>query len=476
MSKPRSFKLNERLATDGAVMDVPHLSFLRHSSISELVHQFQNAWGGRPKAVCIPVCAPDGLNLKVQGTGLPQSSFTTDRANGKEFGQVVAEIAKENLDIYLLLDPTLNFANTATLHIRDLTGAPSSAVCLGNPRSQELLGAILGTALDEAIEATKGLTGKVAGMVLDAVDLWPMGAEKNRINLTCFCSSCEKYISLRDPGLLEKFKTFPNPSNLLLRDSGSGISHIHDINPDSSEDHILGLSKQKDFTVAFGDITEATLRSHASALMRYLQVRHNQTIEAAAAIFDEATNGLDSAVSRVILTSGFTYDWTSGLFLHALDTAPSESCTEVWFDPQESDIFLKTKPFRSYMWTRSRYYIDAFFSFAGNVSSPQMRSTTGIAKFPKEVARELLRRRFSQAIGASISEQAALASLPPLNDSSANESSTRIGFVGVAMNTALGAKFIDGIDIPPGLEEAGGLTKRDLMAKLRDISASGGEA
>jgi hypothetical protein len=351
----RTFKMQGRLSTEGAVLDVPILHFLRHGGIRELLIEHERDWGSQPEAVCLPIAAPDGLNMAVKGSGLPLSENSGAHGAGREFGEIISEVSSLGLDVYLLLDPSLNFCNTDALHIKDIGGDGSSALCIGNPRSQELLGAIMGTAVDEARAATQDGKGKLRGVVLDAVNLWPMGSSNERIELTCFCSSCEKYLSLRDSTLVEKFKTFPNPLNLLLKDAGTGISHVHDFDIDSSPDYLLGLSKQRDFDQIFKGVTEASLRIHASTVLDYLKLRNLQVQESIEAIFNEALNGFPDSVDRVILCSGFTYDWTSGLFLNSLDGSPNSVCTEVWFDPHESDIYLKDKPFRSYMWRRSRY-------------------------------------------------------------------------------------------------------------------------
>jgi hypothetical protein len=461
----RTFKMQGRLSTEGAVLDVPILQFLRQGGIKELIAQHKRDWGDEPGAVCLPITAPDGLNLPVQGSGLPLSENSHAHGAGREFGEIISEISGIGLDIYLLLDPTMNFCNTDALHIKDIGGDSSSAICIGNPRSQELLAAILGAAVDEALVATQDGKGKLRGVVLDVVNLWPMSASNERVELTCFCRSCEKYLSLREPKLVEKFKTFPNPLNLLLKDSGTGIAHIHDFDFDASPEYLLGLSKQRDYDQIFKNATEAVLRANALTILEYLKLRNEQVHEAIAAIFSEALNGLPDKISRVVLCSGFTYDWTSGLFLASLDTAPATVCDEVWFDPQESDTYLGVKPFRSYMWRRSRYMIDAFLSFAGSVSNPDKRANTGISRYPKDIAREMLRKRFSQAIGASLREQSALASLPPLQ--SAGEGSSRVGFVGVAMSTQLATKYIDGIDIPPGMNEDEGNSRGGMLDQLR---------
>jgi hypothetical protein len=157
--------------------------------------------------------------------------------------------------------------------------------------------------------------------------------------------------------------------------------------------------------------------------------------------------------------------------LEDLDKPNTHCADEIWFDSRSSDTYLRNVPFRSYMWRRSRYYVDAFLSFAGNVSDPVARATTGVARLSNELAKDMLRSRLSQALGTRMSDPSALASLPELK--STHSESQRIGFVGVMLDKDVGSKFIEGLRIPEGIGEK---TKEDagnLMSLLQGFARAG---
>ena len=453
----RTFNLQIQLAQNrgGSVMDIPHPALLRYSEPQALIAQFEEAWGTKPEAVVLPVAAADGLMFKVEGLSEPISPYATGFSAGlRDFQDVVYTFAKAGFDIYLLIIPTLQFVGTDALHLIDIVGDGSAQLCVSNPRSQDVIAAVLGTGVDLTIETTKNTPGKLKGVVMDIVDLWPMGGHNKRLELTCFCPSCEKYIEEHKPGLIRQFKTFPNPWNLLLQVIATGISHIDEIHLNSTTSDIVGLSRQKGFDEVFEDRTMPFLLDQAEILLDYIEVRHNQTIAAVTAIFEQALQGLDSVPRRIILTEGSYYDWTAGIQLERLDRPLSQEplpYDEIWFDPSSTELVMKYVPFRSYMWKRARYYIDAFFDLVANATDPVKRATIGIARMKIPEMRRLLKSRLSQAIGTAMTGYTSLASLPDIKSDSSN--SARIGFVGVALTREIGDKLIEGLNIPPGLAD-----------------------
>jgi hypothetical protein len=402
----------------------------------------------------LPVTAPDGLLFRVEGLSDPVSPWAGVSTELKDFQDVVYAFADLGLDVYLLLDPTLPFVRTDALHIIDIVGDGSTSVCIGNPRSQDVMAAILGTAVDLALATVANTKGKLKGVVLDVVNLWPMGAVDGRLELTCFCPSCEGYFDAHRPGLLTQFRTFPSPWNLLLRDSGTGIKFVDDVRFRSSDEDIVGLSRQKGFHQAFEDQSNAHLIAQAHLLGQYIQLRHNQTVASIGEVLRQALDGVDAELQRVLILEGVYYGWTSGLHLEGLDSRDKTACwDQVWFDPSSTDLVLKNVPFYSYMWRRSRYYIDHFWSFAAGVSDPVKRTMTGIGRLSHEEAKEMLRTRLGQALGTGITGSTSLIALPNLK--SEDGESHREGFVGVALTREVGEKFIDGITIPKGREKAG---------------------
>lgn len=463
------------------LVDIPHLGLLRYLDPKSIKSWFKERWGIDPQGVVLPVAHPEGLLFKVNGLDEPISPYAQVSENLKEFQDVVQIFAQQGLDIYLLINPTLEFVRAAPLHIIDIVGDGSHALCIGNPMSRAIVAAILGTGVDITRMATRNTPGKLAGVVLDVVNLFPMGAKNERLELTCFCPSCEEWFEINDPGLLRNFRTFPNPWNLLLKDSGTGIAFIDDVHLTTQPEDIVGLSRQKGFNEIFKDKANdlSYLVGLAELLLRYMRVRHNQVIAAVKDIFDEALYGLEETPRRILLVEGSYYGWTSGLRLEALDTLDqSRPYDEIWFDPAATGMLLTNVPFRSYMWRRARYFIDEFLRAVDSVSDPVKRATTGIARFPRAAAQLLLRQRLHQCVGAAMTGSSTLISLPPLK--SEQTRSQRIGFVGVGLTRELGETLIEGIKIPEGLaEEQLGRNLSELLemlAKSTSESTKGEEA
>ncbi len=486
----RQFRI-QRLLSETAgnnLLDIPHLGFLRHVEPTGIKDWFKQRWGLEPDGVVLPVAHPEGLLFKVEGVEEPISPYGRVSDALKDFQELVHLFAQQGLNIYLLLNPTLEFVRAAPLHIVDIVGDSSHALCICNPTSRALIGAILGTAVDIALEATNDTPGKLAGVGLDIVDIFPMGARKEKLELTCFCASCEQWFEDHAPGLLRRFKSFPNPWNLVLQDSGTGIRFIEDIPPDSTPDHILELSRQKGFDKVFGDRADNLLylREQANVLLRYMQVRHEQVANALSEIFSEALHNLEQPIARFLVMEGAEYGWTSGVFLKEFDRIPLPGleagdgipCDEIWFDPAASDLMLTNMPFRSYMWGRARYYIDEFLRAVNSVSNPLKRIATGVALFSEAAAKALVRRRLQQCVARAMTGSTILLSLPPLR--SPHTQSQRIGFVGTLLTQDLGEKFIEEIQIAEGLSESSEAEEKGvselldlLMKSLRNSSSDG---
>ncbi len=474
----RQFKIQTLLSQSAGnnLVDVPHLGLLRYLDPRTIKNWFKERWGTEPNGVVLPVAHPEGLLFKVDGLDETISPYAQVSDTLREFQDVVQAFAQQGLDIYLSINPTLEFIRAAPLHIIDIVGDSSHALCIGNPMSRAIVGAILGTGVDIVRTATRNTPGKLAGVVLDVVNLFPMGAKNERLELTCFCPSCEEWFEEYDPGLLKHFRTFPNPWNLLLKDTGTGIGFIDDVRLGSLPEDIVGLSRQKGFNEIFKDRAndQAYLLEQAALLLRYIRARHDQVIAAVRDIFEEALQGLEQAPSRILLVEGSYYGWTSGLLLEDLDKTHLDRVQreetrvpydEIWFDPAATDMFLRHIPFRSYLWRRARYYIDEFFRAVDSVSDPVKRATTGIARLPRLAAQALLRQRLHQCMGAAMTGSSTLISLPPLK--SEQTKSQRIGFVGVALTQDIGERFIEGVKIPEGLaEEELGTTLVDLLEML----------
>ncbi len=460
----RESKLTKRIkkgAGEG-LLDIPHPVILQYRTPDELIQEFENNWGQKPSGVILPVTVPDGLLFDVPNTGLPSSKYKSSKEKFSGWMESVAEFAKKGLKIYLLLDPTLGFVNTDALHIVDISNSGSAQLCIGNERAREVMSAILIVGIDLVLQTLNDDKNKscnksqLAGVVIDVVNLFPMGSEdKGQIELTCFCESCLEQFKESDPLLLDKFRTFPSPWNLVLKGSGTGISYIDNLPLDITPRQIVGLSRQKAFDEIFGqDNDPAKLNLYAEDLLKYMEVRHQQVVHALADIFSQVLDfGNEShEIQRIVLADGVHYDWTAGLQLGRLDKAKQKQdlcpIDEIWFSPTSSEMYTSHIPFRSYMWKRSRYTIDTFFSTVANATDADKRKMTGIGRIQKTRLKEILRDRFGTAIAAAQNGKVSLSALPDLQAD--GKSSQRLGFVGVALTRAIGEDLIRDIDIPEG--------------------------
>ena len=465
----RNFNIKEKSVERAgyAIMEIPHLGILGHYSPNSLMEKFYNEWGLKPRAIVLPVTYSDGLLFDIEGLkGLRSPNARISDEFG-EFKDVVYTFAEKGLDIYLLIDPTLQFLRTDSLHIVDIVGDSSSSVCIGNPSSREIIAAILGTAIDETLDAIsrvpdKSKRGNLRGVVLDIVNIWPMGAVNERLELTCFCPSCQKYFNDDDPTLVPKFRDFPNPWNLLLKDSGGGISFIDEVKSTTTPNELIGLSRQKAFHTIFDD-RNVNLVGYAELLKDYIKIRHEQTLFAVNDIFELALKGLDERPQRILLLEGVYYGWTSGIQLDRLDRVSTKNTVnaydEIWFDPSSTELYLSNVPFSSFMWKRSHYYLDAFFQFVAGASDARKRAVTGLSRLSKAQVYELIGVRLNQALGTAMTGQASLFALPELRkgkkeDDIKDITSQRMGFIGVVLDQEIGKVLIPTISaISPGTRE-----------------------
>ena len=476
----RTFAFQKRLSPNagGSILDIPHTAVLRYSDPHELVSTFREQWGVPPAAVVLPVVNPDGLLFPVEGLSEAFSAHAENLGSDiRDLPDAIFKFAQAGLDIYLLIDPSLSFINCDPLQVIDISGDSSRRLCFGNSRTQDIISAILGTALDIALETTKQTPGKVRGIVLDCPSLWPMAGENERLDLSCFCPSCEELLEHVKPGLVRRFKTFPNPWNLVLQASSTGIGHINEIRRHDGPEEIVGLSKQKGYDKAFKDSSHPFLLDQARGALDYIEARHALTLYAAKSIFDQVLEGIDSPPRKVLLVEGMYYSWSGGLHLERLDLpagADNRPYDELWFDVRSSSLSLKSVDFCAYMCTRSRYYLDAFFDMAAQATNAEARASTGIGRFSTSEMKDKLRQRLSQAMACVMTGQTSLGALQ--DHKHVDAESKRVGFVGVGLTRDIGEKFIEGLRIAPGFrsEDSASVMNMDVLAKL--LAGQGGSS
>lgn len=111
-------------------------------------------------------------------------------------------------------------------------------------------------------------------------------------------------------------------------------------------------------------------------------------------------------------------------------------------------------PYRSYMWSRSRYYISQFFQLSGALCDPRSRIHTGLRHKTVEECRQMIVERWQMVHGSALNAQAALLTLPTPPDAA---SDARLGFVGVGLQQEYGKWFSDQLTIPPTSSERRGV-------------------
>ncbi|MEU2504702.1 hypothetical protein ABZ621_08305 [Streptomyces sp. NPDC007863] len=436
------------------VLDIPSLSVLRYKSPTALIAEFQATWGVEPKAVALPVAEADGFLYEVEGLrGVPMSSYAQPTQNLRAFEDVVKVFLGLGKNIILTLCPTMGYIPGEGLQLRDISGASSPQLCLANPRSSEVLGAILGTGIDIVRRVSSKTAGLgLQGVAIDVTDLWGMSGELGRVEATCFCTTCTQHFTDTAPDLLKHFRTFPNPWSLLLRPTDTGIDYVSEVPPGTSPEEVVGIARQRRYVEQFPNADQSELLEHANLLLRYMRSRHALTIGAIGALLDYATEGLDETYTRILIMEGETYGWTSGLWIEELDTEfddeGNRSYDEIWFNVTPGYL-PQTVPYRAYMWRRSRYTINNFFDLAGSLSNASMRVNTMLSQRSIEECRRMVADHWQRVHGSALSSQAALVMLPK-DSERALEKKIRRGFVGVGLDREFGDRFSDQLAILPG--------------------------
>ncbi|HIJ84629.1 MAG: hypothetical protein HW380_1981 [Magnetococcales bacterium] len=431
----------------GGLLDIPHLGLLTVSSMKEYKKRFVETWGADPAGIVIPVSQADGLLFDIDGIRYPHSRVLSQlrQANigAGNFNAVIRMVSGEFREVYLSIDPRLPFALSEAVQVEDSRGIGSPRVCFGNTKIQYLLGAILGTAVDLATQGLDPSKTRLAGVVLDVVNIWGMGAEQGRIHLTCFCANCKAFFKM-DPSfdLMALFQDFPNPWNLVLQESENGISYIDDIAPDMSARRIVGLSRTKGFASIFKDADDVKLQNLAQFLLRYIELRHNQTVFACNAIFKEALQDLDAQnIKKIIIMEGEEYGWTSGLQLRRLDDIGIQksflNVDEIWFNPTSSINSLVHKNYRYYMCRRSRYLVDALFERIDDSADARIMAITALGNLAGDKLRKMMKIMIAKTLGAMMSGKDHLRMLP-----SPEENPRNVGFISPGISDVIVEKYI----------------------------------
>jgi hypothetical protein len=441
-----------------AVLDIPDIALLEFRKPDQIVGDFFGTWRSKPSAVVLPIMSADGVNFD-NPCELPlsracQASVADEEDAPVSFLKSVYGFAELGCDIYLSLVPNMSFVQANPLFLVDSVGDTSFQTCISKEGIRDILSELLAESIMLALTALRSLrrpdVPRLRGVVFDLVSIWPMGANDGRLELTCFCESCVPRLEqIMQPtesapvsDLLGHFRDFPSPANLLLSDTGAAISYVERVTSSMTARQVVALCKMKGFDQVWKGKEDTELTNAAQYLMSYLRARHRLTVEVVQNIFtrtieivQQTAEGEDSGdslrdLSCVFLLEGDPYDWTSGLFLDALDSSGSAggvpACDELWFDPTSVTPVVQNLKTRSYMWRRSRYLIDSMFDTIASISSDTIRAATGWARYSDEIVQQMLDNRRRTAVSGRMEGLSALRALGP--------EANRVGFVGVGLN------------------------------------------
>nr|VFK36779.1 MAG: hypothetical protein BECKSD772F_GA0070984_100528 [Candidatus Kentron sp. SD]VFK40393.1 MAG: hypothetical protein BECKSD772E_GA0070983_100628 [Candidatus Kentron sp. SD]VFK78336.1 MAG: hypothetical protein BECKSD772D_GA0070982_101212 [Candidatus Kentron sp. SD] len=444
---------------------IPDLRVLEFLTPKECIDAFQQDWGDADtqQAVCLPLIGIDGVAFpnELCGATMVRAKTGSDRAPAKKsLGQIASEFAGMGAKLYLYVCPSMEFLQIEACHVLDIRNSGSPSACVHKEKTQEIMKYLIGAGLDHVQEALGEHEARIQGLAIDITDLWGMGGKDEKLYPTCFCEECRAY--LEEQGVaLEQFETYPNPWNLALEVSDSGISYMDNLSRDESPASIRGKSALRGFGAAFG--SEAEKLGAADALMKYMVARHGMVEAFLSSIFEEAkvypSENEERSLRKIAVCEGGDYDWTAGVFPPSLS---GKIIDELWLDPADKLPSIPL-PHKMFMWRRATYFLNAFFEMLSNAADGRMRTTTGLARLTEEGIKHRLHTRGNQALHNELRGARQLAALPALKGGGRN------GFVGVVFSKNLLEDLLREPVIAKGLVQEGG--DPDLSSLLPGLLA-----
>jgi hypothetical protein len=459
-----------------AVAFIPDLRIMGLSTAAECIDMLRRDWGLKSEvpAVCLPLVGVDGVSFQnnLCASRTINAKVSDTAATPKTLGQIARDFADLGCDIYLYVVPSLQFLQVENCHKVDIRGKGTPEACVHRSKTQEFLNYLIGAGIDHVQEHLRDANALI-GVVLDITDLWGMGGSSGKIYMTCFCDECRQYFAAKKLPLAQ-FETHPNPWELLLTSTETGVSYIDNLSYGETPASLVGKSSLQGFGQSFRTDGE---RTHAAELvMQYMIARHEMVEDFLAAVYQEARVVIgeeERQLKKVVLVEGVDYDWTAGVFPGRISPPVID---EIWVDPTDQLPPLSS-PNKMFMWRRSSYFLNAFFQFLSDVGDARIRTTTGLALISEGTARDRLRERGAKAINNELRGTPQLASMSPLEDG------RRDGFVGIVFSNELLRSLIASAYVAPGLidteqnEQARGQQEMlaRMMSRMTDASSKEGE-
>lgn len=338
-----------------SILDIPDAALLATTPLSDLVDEFCHRLKiEKPDVICLPLIDFGGANYP---------SNIIDRNSGpwaiSDFLALAGEVKRIGSELYGSIIPSMNFLETSGLQTRTQYAREATGICLTNPASQKLLRACI----DEAIDALKAKGIPTAGIVVDIVDINGMSASDNRIKLTCFCKYCTEALSRMGRFDYTVFKKFPNPINLFLRETPTGVSNFNvDLRQAKPEDVIELAKDYRIYDPAM--IPESEADKWARVGLDYLEARSKVN---AASLEQIGAKCRSEGVKYAVITGFSHFDFTAGTDMWHLT---SRAVDQIWADTGDTtqEEIPAGVALYHYLSGRARYRIDAFFEIVSDVN------------------------------------------------------------------------------------------------------------
>lgn len=456
---------------------IPDFSILGHTTKDKALGVAANE-DFAVTAVCLPVVQMGGMPFPSKLGSFEEIRILRSENTAPvlvKIDQVVSEFVKAGKDIYFYVNPSMEFLNVPPAHVVDIRNVGSPSACFNKKISQTVIIDAV-TAAFTAIQSAANKDGvdwsRFKGLAIDITDLWGMSGSVGHIHPTCFCGECRQFFESK--GLsIAAFETSPNPFQLALQSSGTGISYIDNFNHDESAESIVGKSRLREFDKEFE--TQSAKIDAAENLRRYMMLRHEMVQVCLEKIFSGvsaklASSGIDlpkgadgkHILRRIVVAEGAEFSWTGGIFLDQLSSAVID---EVWFDPTEKTASIPSDVnYRYFTSSRSTYFLNAFIQLIANAKDPVLRATTGLGRLNERALRDRIEQLGLTAVGRVMDN------LYNLSLSAQNESFR--GFVRPTINGEIAKRLAAAAIIAPSphvTDDDGtdGEKKRQLMELLQ---------
>lgn len=338
------------------ILDVPSVCITQVLPLDHLIRTIEDHWQAPVAGVNYPVLWVNGL------TTARDPIF---KSHATRPGQCLEDVATfcsdRSLKLCLDFNLDLDALNLDFVRLKDLYGNVSAQACINTPAVAVALRAIA-----NEIAASLGRNDghdPSPRIVLSLHDLWPMSAD-GIVRPNCFCRHCRESLEDLDPGLLEHFKTVPNPYDLVLRDSGGGIAHIHSFTSQTTPadlESLIQASHFPSYLTTSGRIQEteldSVLETWTGYIHRMVHARHALTVTAVNSVIAILREAWPASEVSVIVGDA-PFDWTAGLFLDQL--GQDIKADEFWVHPSNSYVQVEAERIRFYAMDSAGYYFRGF--------------------------------------------------------------------------------------------------------------------